>query len=210
MPSTTDAKKFIGGVFVAKEVVKRIKLEIQAGKATPAPPVGTVLGPAGINLQEFCTKFNDATRDKMGDVVPCEISIYDDRTFDFVLKTPPAGFLLKKVAKIQKGSAKGANQIVATISEADLRSIAETKLPDLNAYDVEEAMNIIEGTARNMGIAISGRNDKELQEQAAEALEEEKEAAKREAELEEMEAEAQNADVSNVEAMNEKEETTEE
>lgn len=194
---------------MAKEVVKRIKLEIQAGKATPAPPVGTVLGPAGINLQEFCTKFNDATRDKMGDVVPCEISVYDDRTFDFVLKTPPAGFLLKKVAKIQKGSAKGANQIVATITEADLRSIAEIKLPDLNAYTIEEAMNIIEGTARNMGIAISGRNDKELAEQAKEALEEEKEAAKREAELEEMEAEASNNDVSSVEAMNEKEESEE-
>ncbi len=191
---------------MAKEIVKRIKLEIQAGKATPAPPVGTVLGPAGINLQEFCTKFNDATRDKMGDVIPCEISVYDDRSFDFVLKTPPAGFLLKKVAKIQKGSAKGANQIVATISEADLRSIAETKLPDLNAYNVEEAMNIIEGTARNMGIAIKGRNDQELAEQAAEALEEEKEAAKREAELEAMEEEVGTADVSSVEAMNEKEE----
>ena len=150
----------------AKEVVKKIKLQIQAGKATPAPPVGTVLGPAGINLQEFCTKFNDATRDKMGDVIPCEISVYEDRTFDFVLKTPPAGFLLKKVAKIQKGSAKGANQVVATITEADLRNIAETKLPDLNAYDVEQAMNIIEGTARNMGIAVKGRNDQELAEQA--------------------------------------------
>ena len=151
---------------MAKEVVKKIKLEIQAGKATPAPPVGTVLGPAGINLQEFCTKFNDATKDKMGDVVPCEISIYEDRTFDFVLKTPPAGFLLKKFAKIQKGSSKGANQVVATISEADLRSIAEIKFPDLNAYTIEEAMNEIEGTARNMGIAVSGRTDKELQEQA--------------------------------------------
>ena len=175
---------------MAKEVVKRIKLEIQAGKATPAPPVGTVLGPAGINLHEFCTKFNDATKDKMGDVVPCEISIYEDRTFDFVLKTPPAGFLLKKVAKIQKGSQKGANQIVATISEADLRSIAETKLPDLNAYTVEGAMNIIQVTARNMGIAVSGRNDAELAEQAKEAEEEEKEMAKREAELEAMEEEA--------------------
>ena len=173
---------------MAKEVVKKIKLEIEAGKATPAPPVGTVLGPAGINLQEFCTKFNDATREKMGDIIPCEISVYDDRTFDFVLKTPPAGFLLKKVAKVQKGSAKGANQIVATITEADLRSIAETKLPDLNAYTVEEAMNIVEGTARNMGIAIKGRNDAELAEQAAEAAEEEKEMQKREAELEEMEA----------------------
>ena len=175
---------------MAKEVVKKIKLEIQAGKATPAPPVGTVLGPAGINLQEFCTKFNDETRDKMGDVVPCEISIYDDRTFDFVLKTPPAGFLLKKVAKIAKGSAKGANQIVATITEADFKSIAETKLPDLNAYTVEKAMNIVEGTARNMGIAITGRNDKELQEQAKEAASEEAEMAKREAQLEAMEEEA--------------------
>ena len=170
--------------------VKEIKLQIPAGKATPAPPVGTVLGPAGINLQEFCTKYNDATRDKMGDILPVVISIYEDRTFDFVLKTPPAGFLLKKVAKIQKGSAKGANQIVATISEADLRSIAETKLPDLNAYTVEEAMNIIEGTARNMGIAISGRTDKELAEQAKEAMLEEKAMAKREAELQEMEESA--------------------
>ena len=152
MPNTTNTKKFIGGVFVAKEVVKRIKLEIEAGKATPAPPVGTVLGPAGINLQEFCTKFNDATREKMGDVVPCEISIYDDRTFDFVLKTPPAGFLLKKVAKIQKGAAKG--EVVASITKAQLKEIAETKLPDLNAYDVEAAMRIVEGTARNMGIEI--------------------------------------------------------
>ena len=100
---------------MAKEIVKRIKLQIEAGKATPAPPVGTVLGPAGVNLQEFCTKFNDATRDKMGDVVPCEISVYDDRSFDFVLKTPPAAFLIKKAAKVKKGSTKGANQIVATI-----------------------------------------------------------------------------------------------
>ena len=191
-----------------KEVSNIIKLQIEAGKATPAPPVGTVLGPAGINLQEFCTKFNDATRDKMGDVIPCEISVYEDRTFDFVLKTPPAGFLLKKVAKIQKGSAKGANQVVATITEADLRNIAETKLPDLNAYDVAQAMNIIEGTARNMGIAVKGRNDQELAEQAAEAEAEEREAAKREAELEAMEAENQTADVTEVEAMNEKEEET--
>ena len=175
---------------MAKEIVKRIKLEISAGKATPAPPVGTVLGPAGVNLQEFCTKFNDATRDKMGDIVPCEITVFDDRTFDFVLKTPPAGFLLKKAAKIQKGSSKGANQVVATISKNDLRQIAETKLPDLNAYDVEAAMNIIEGTARNMGIAVEGLNDKELKEQAEEALKAEKEQAKREEQLAEMEEEA--------------------
>lgn len=180
---------------MAKEIVKKIKLQIEAGKATPAPPVGTVLGPAGVNLQEFCTKFNDATRDKMGDVVPCEISVYEDRSFDFVLKTPPAAFLIKKAAKVKKGSTKGANQIVATISKEDLRKIAETKLPDLNAYDVEAAMNIVEGTARNMGIAVKGVNDAELAEQAKEAAKEEAEAAKREAELEAMEAEAQNTNV---------------
>ena len=137
---------------MAKAITKKIKLQIPAGKATPAPPVGTVLGPAGINLQEFCTKFNDATRDKMGDVLPVEISIYEDRTFDFVLKTPPAAFLLKKVAKIKSGAAKG--EKVATITEAQLREVAETKLPDLNAYDVEHAMKIVEGTARNMGIKV--------------------------------------------------------
>ena len=137
---------------MAKAITKKIKLQIPAGKATPAPPVGTVLGPAGINLQEFCTKFNDATRDKMGDVLPVEISIYEDRTFDFVLKTPPAAFLLKKVAKIKSGAAKG--ETVATITREQLREIAETKLPDLNAYDVEAAMKIVEGTARNMGIQM--------------------------------------------------------
>ena len=175
---------------MAKEVVKKIKLQIEAGKATPAPPVGTVLGPAGINLGEFCTKFNEATRDKMGDVVPCEISIYDDRSFDFVLKTAPAAFLLKKVAKIKSGSKKGANEIVATITEKELREIAETKMPDLNAYDVESAMKQIAGTARNMGIAVKGFNDAELEKQAEEAKEEEKEQAKREAELEKLEEEA--------------------
>ena len=137
---------------MAKQVVKKIKLQIPAGKATPAPPVGTVLGPAGINLQEFCTKFNDATRDKMGDIVPVQISIFEDRTFDFVLKTPPAAFLLKKVAKIKSGAAKG--ETVATITKDQLKEIAETKLPDLNAYDVEHAMKIVEGTARNMGIKV--------------------------------------------------------
>ncbi|MBE6155750.1 MAG: 50S ribosomal protein L11 [Firmicutes bacterium] len=176
---------------MAKEVVKKIKLQIEAGKATPAPPVGTVLGPAGINLQEFCTKFNEASREKMGDVVPCEITIYDDRSFDFVLKTPPAAFLLKKAAGIAKAGSKGANEIVATISKEDLKKIAETKLPDLNAYDVDAAMEIIAGTARNMGIAVKGYNDAELQEQAAEAKREEAERAKRESQLAELEAEAQ-------------------
>ena len=137
---------------MAKEITKKIKLQIPAGRATPAPPVGTVLGPAGINLQEFCTKYNDATRDKMGDILPVEITIFDDRSFDFVIKTPPAAFLLKKVAKIKSGASKG--EKVATITEAQLREVAEIKLPDLNAYDVEHAMKIVEGTARNMGIEI--------------------------------------------------------
>ena len=140
---------------MAKEVVKKVKLQIAAGKATPAPPVGTVLGPAGINLQEFCTKYNDATRDKMGDILPVEISIYDDRTFDFVIKTPPAPFLIKKAAGIQKGSTKGSKEVVGKITKAQVKEIAETKLPDLNAYTVEEAMKIVEGTAPNMGIEIT-------------------------------------------------------
>lgn len=137
---------------MAKEITKKIKLQIPAGKATPAPPVGTVLGPAGINLQEFCTKFNDATRDKMGDILPVEITIYEDRTFDMVLKTPPAAFLLKKIAKVQKGNSKG--ETVATITREQLKEVAETKMPDLNAYDIDAAMKIVEGTARNMGIEI--------------------------------------------------------
>ena len=140
---------------MAKEVVKKVKLQIQAGKATPAPPVGTVLGPAGINLQEFCTRYNDATRDKMGDVLPVEISIYDDRSFDFVIKTPPTPFLLKKFAKIDKGAVKGSTETVATLTKAQIKEIAEIKLPDLNAYTVEEAIKIVEGTALNMGIKVS-------------------------------------------------------
>ena len=139
---------------MAKEVVRKVKLQIQAGKATPAPPVGTVLGPAGINLQEFCTKYNDATRDKMGDVLPVEISIYDDRSFDFVVKTPPTPFLVKKFAKIQKGSTKGSSETVGSLTKEQLKEIAEIKLPDLNCYTVEEAMKIVEGTARNMGVTI--------------------------------------------------------
>ena len=174
---------------MAKEVVKKIKLQIAAGKATPAPPVGTVLGPAGINLGEFCTKYNEATRDKMGDILPVEISIYDDRSFDFVIKTPPAAFLFKKYAIINKGSAKGANDVVATLTKEQLKEIAEIKLPDLNAYTVEEAMKIVEGTARNMGVAVKGLNDKELQEQAEEAKEKEKELEERKEELAELEKE---------------------
>lgn len=193
---------------MAKEIVRRIKLQIPAGKATPAPPVGTALGPAGINLQEFCTKYNDATRDKMGDIIPVEIMVYEDRTFDFVLKTPPAASLIKKYAKINSGSKKGAHEIVATLSKNDVKAIAEIKLPDLNAYSVEEAMRSIEGTARNMGVAVEGVNDAELAEEAKEAAIAEKEAEKREAELEAMEESIQSTNV-DVEVITEKQETEE-
>jgi len=189
---------------VAKEIVRKIKLQVPAGKATPAPPVGTVLGPAGVNLQEFCSQFNEASREKMGDIVPVEINVYDDRSFTFIIKTSPAAFLLKKVAGV-KGSSKGANQVVATISQEDLRRIAEIKLPDLNAYDVESAMNIIEGTARNMGIAIKGINDQELMEQGAEAAAKEIEMQKREQELAELEEEAKELVDKDVEVITEKE-----
>ncbi len=139
---------------MAKKVVKKIKLQIPAGKATPAPPVGTVLGPAGINLQEFCTKFNEETKDKMGDILPVVISLYEDRSYSFELKTPPATFLLKKAAGISKGASKGSKEIIGTISKDKIREIAEIKLPDLNAYDIEEAAKIIEGTAINMGLKV--------------------------------------------------------
>ena len=135
-------------------VAKKIKLQIPAGKATPAPPVGTVLGPAGINLQEFCTKYNDATKDKMGDILPVEITIYEDRSFDFVVKTPPTAFLIKKFSKIQKGSTKGRNEIVATLTEDQIKEIAEIKMPDLNCYTLEDAIKIVKGTALNMGVNV--------------------------------------------------------
>ena len=199
-----------------KKVTNVIKLQIPAGKATPAPPVGTVLGPAGINLQEFCTKYNDATRDKMGDILPVEISIYEDRTFDFVLKTPPTPSLIKKAAGIEKAGKKGANDVVATISKDDIAKIAETKMPDLNAYDLDAAINIVAGTARNMGVAVKGLNDKELQEQAREAHEAEVQAQKLEAELEQMEESAKamaegsaNVEVESTEQSKETEETNE-
>ena len=201
---------------MAKEVVNKIKLQIPAGKATPAPPVGTVLGPAGINLQEFCTKYNDATRDKMGDIVPVEITVYEDRTFDFVLKTPPTATLLLKAAGINKGSVKGANDVVATITKDQLKEIAEIKMPDLNAYTIEAAMKSVEGTARNMGIAVKGLNDTELAEQAKEAAEAEKEMAKLEEDLEAMEEEAKemaegnvNVEVESTEQSENEEETKE-
>ena len=201
---------------MAKEVVKKIKLQIPAGKATPAPPVGTALGPAGINLQEFCTRYNDATKDKMGDIIPVEISVYEDRTFDFVLKTPPAAELLKKAAGISKGSKKGSNEVVATIDKEAVKKIAETKMPDLNANDIEAAMRIVEGTALNMGIAVKGVTDKEMAEKAIEAAEAEKNLAKMDAELEAMESDAKEyaehgeQDLEETEENSETTETTEE
>jgi len=139
---------------VAKQITKVIKLQIPAGRATPAPPVGTVLGPAGINLQEFCTRYNDATKERIGDILPVEISIFDDRSFDFVIKTPPTPFLIKKYAKVEKGSKKGSSEIVGSLTKAQVKEIAEIKLPDLNCYDAEEAMSIVAGTALNMGIKV--------------------------------------------------------
>ena len=193
---------------MAKKVTKVVKIQIPAGKATPAPPVGTVLGPAGINLQEFCTRYNDATRDKMGDIIPCEVSVYEDRTFDFVLKTPPAASLLLKVAGLNKGGVKGANEMIATITKEQLKQVAEIKLPDLNTTDLEQAMKIVAGTARNMGIAVKGLNDQELAEQAVEAKEAEAEAAKLEESLEAMEQEAKamaDAEMPEVETTEQKE-----
>ncbi len=196
---------------MAKKVTKVVKIQIPAGKATPAPPVGTIFGPLGINLQEFCTRYNDATRDKMGDIIPCEVSIYEDRSFDFVLKTPPAASLLLKAANISKGGVKGANEVVATISKDKLREVAETKLPDLNTSDINAAMRTVAGTARNMGIAVEGINDEELKEQAIEAKEAEAEMAKLDQEFAEMEAEAkENKEIPEVEASSQKTENTEE
>ena len=139
---------------MAKQIVKEDKLQIPAGKATPAPPVGTVLGPAGINLQDFFTKYNDATREKMGDILPVVISIYDDRSFDFVIKTPPTPFLIKKTLGLKKGGVKGSKEIVGTLTKEQLKQIAEIKLPDLNCYDLDAAMKIVAGTARNMGVKV--------------------------------------------------------
>ncbi|MDY0074742.1 MAG: 50S ribosomal protein L11 [Acholeplasmataceae bacterium] len=140
---------------MAKKVVKVVKLQIAAGKANPAPPVGPALGQAQVNIPAFCSQFNEATKDQMGFVVPVIISVYDDRTFSFVTKTPPASDLLKKAANITSGSGNAKKEKVATITRDQLRDIATKKMPDLNAYTVEAAMNIIEGTARQMGITVS-------------------------------------------------------
>lgn len=139
---------------MAKKLVKVVKLQIQAGKANPAPPVGPALGQAGVNIPGFCTQFNEQTKDKIGYILPVVISVFDDRSFTFVVKTPPASDLLKKAAGVQSGAGNPKTTKVGSISQAKLKEIAEMKMPDLNANDVEAAMRIIAGTARNMGIAI--------------------------------------------------------
>ena len=139
---------------MAKDIKTVVKLQIPAGKANPAPPVGPALGQAGVNIQEFCIKFNDQTREQMGSIIPVVITVYDDRSFTFVTKTPPASDLLKKAAGITKGAGNSLTEKVGSITRDQLREIAETKMPDLNANDVEAAMNIIAGSARNMGIKI--------------------------------------------------------
>ncbi|MGD9887088.1 MAG: 50S ribosomal protein L11 [Bacilli bacterium] len=137
-----------------KKITKVVKLQLSAGKATPAPPVGPSLGQTGINIQQFCLQFNERTKDMVGNVVPAIISVYEDRSFTFITKTPPASDLLKKAAGITSGSANALKTKVATISREKVREIAKTKLNDLNAYTVEAGAKIIEGTARNMGIVV--------------------------------------------------------
>ncbi len=137
-----------------KKVKAIIKLQIPAGKATPAPPVGPALAQHGLNISEFCQRFNDATKDNQGFKIPLEIQVYEDRTYDFILKQPPASELLKKAAAIEKGSGKPNKTKVGKITKEQLRKIAEQKMPDLNCDTIEAAMKIIEGTAKNMGIEV--------------------------------------------------------
>ncbi|OJI09529.1 MAG: 50S ribosomal protein L11 [Candidatus Vogelbacteria bacterium CG10_big_fil_rev_8_21_14_0_10_49_38] len=138
----------------AKKVEKKIKLQIPAGKATPAPPVGTALGPAGVNIGDFVQKFNAATAQMIGDVIPVEISVYADRSFDFILKTPPAANLLLKAAGIEKGSSKSLISKAGVVTRAQVRAVAEQKLPDLNTTDLAAADRMITGTARSMGLEV--------------------------------------------------------
>lgn len=141
---------------MAKKVMGVVKLQLNAGKATPAPPVGPALGQYGINMMEFIKSYNDKTSQQIGTVVPVEITIFEDRSFTFILKTPPAAELLRKAAGIAKGSGKPNRMKVAKLTRAQVREIAEVKMPDLNANDVEAGMKVIEGTARSMGIDIEG------------------------------------------------------
>lgn len=139
---------------MSKKIKTIIKLQIKAGAANPAPPVGPALGQHGLNIQDFCTRFNEATKDKMGDIIPAEITVYEDRTFDFKLKTPPSSQLILKAVGAAKGSGKPNTVKIGSLTKDQIKKIAETKMPDLNANDVDSAMKIIEGTARQMGVDV--------------------------------------------------------
>lgn len=139
-----------------KEIAAIVKLQIKGGQANPAPPIGPALGSKGVNIMEFCKQFNARTQDKPGEVLPVVITIYKDKSFEFVIKTPPAAELLKKAAKIEKGSSEPNRKKVGTVTWAQIREIAEKKMPDLNAYTLEAAMNMIAGTAKSMGLVIQG------------------------------------------------------
>ena len=139
-----------------KKILTVVKLQIAAGQATPAPPVGTALGPHGINIMEFCKQYNAATESQRGTIIPAEITIYEDRSFTFITKTPPAAVVIKQKAGLDKGSGEPNRNKVGTISRSKVREIAEQKMPDLNANDVDAAMKIIEGTARSMGVTVTG------------------------------------------------------
>jgi large subunit ribosomal protein L11 len=138
-----------------RRLVTTIKIELPAGQATPAPPVGTVLGPHGVNLMEFVKSYNEATSSQRGQIIPVEISIYEDRSFDFILKTPPAAALLRQAARVEKGSGEPNKVKVGSVTKAQVREIAEIKMPDLNAVDMDGAMKIVEGTARSMGLIVN-------------------------------------------------------
>jgi large subunit ribosomal protein L11 len=144
-----------GGGGRRKKVAQVLKLQIPAGQATPAPPIGPALGQAGVNIMDFCKQYNAATQQQSGTIVPVEITVYEDRSFTFVTKTPPAAVLLRQKAGIDKGSSEPNRNKVASVTRDQVREIAETKMPDLNANDIEAAMKIVEGTARSMGITVS-------------------------------------------------------
>ncbi len=139
---------------IKKRVIAVVKLQIVAGQATPAPPVGTALGPHGVNIMDFCKQYNSKTQSQAGTVIPVEISIHPDRSFSFILKTPPAAFLLRKEAGIEKGSPESNREKVGAVSREQVRKIAEIKMPDLNVNDIDAAMSVVQGTARSMGIEV--------------------------------------------------------
>lgn len=141
---------------MAKNVVKKIKVQVMGGAANPAPPLGPALGQAGINIGDFVQRFNAATEDKKGQLIPAEISVYEDRSFDFILKTPPASSLIMKALNIKSGSGKNTQKKVGTITRKQLEEIAEVKMPDINANDIDAAVKIIEGTCRSMGVEVKG------------------------------------------------------